>query len=234
MRRPLDHAGRSPSSEEIVRPTLAAARAQGLVAEKRGWLGASNLIEREPASQQVTLAEVRGEIVRQRMARHVRRSSRGVSNGDPLPRVPGLRRRAGRLEARGAWSQRPHPCETGSRVRWSNAVREPRSPPSRRLRRGTSNAGAAGTRAGRQWRGPRRIDVISSVEIAKRGVVQCAAHQLFGPGARAHLHRGRVARVRLYRWSRGGPGVRVRWDPGPLRMHGGHGRGRCPGERRGP
>lgn len=77
MRRPHEHTGTSPSAREIVRPTLAAARAQGLVAEKRGWLGASNLIEHEPASQQLALALVVRALVQTRVS-HDRQDDLGV------------------------------------------------------------------------------------------------------------------------------------------------------------
>lgn len=66
VRRPRELFGSPPSTREVVRPTLADARAQGLVAEKRGWLGASNLLDREPSAQRLALALVVRALVQTR------------------------------------------------------------------------------------------------------------------------------------------------------------------------
>lgn len=66
MRRPEERGAPLSSQRGIVRPSLQAARAQGLVAEKRGWLGHTNLLEQEPISSRPALALVVRALVQTR------------------------------------------------------------------------------------------------------------------------------------------------------------------------
>lgn len=71
MRRPIHGTNDLPTSGfatngEIAWPSLARARELGLIAEKRGWFGTTNLLESEPRSDRVTLALVVRALVQTR------------------------------------------------------------------------------------------------------------------------------------------------------------------------